>query len=104
MTNEDIITKAQNYMKLFDKDDTNGYEIAHIQRVTILAEYIANNEQQCHLLTIQLACILHDTIDSKLTNTKEAKVKLAQFLNGLELDLVIQQDVLHIIEHISYKN
>ncbi|UXS59195.1 HD domain-containing protein [Staphylococcus ureilyticus] len=104
MTNEDIITKAQNYMKHFHKDDTTGHDIAHIQRVTRLAEYIANNEQQGHLLTIQLASILHDTIDNKLTNTKEAKVKLAQFLNGLELDHVIQQNVLHIIEHISYKN
>ncbi|MGG8954165.1 hypothetical protein [Staphylococcus ureilyticus] len=48
MTNEDIITKAQNYMKLFHKDDTTGHDIAHIQRVTRLAEYIANNEQQGH--------------------------------------------------------
>lgn len=104
MTDNDIISKAQDYMTSFHCDDTTGHDVAHVKRVTRLAKYIAMNEQQGHLLTIQLASILHDTIDEKLTNTKEAKIKLVQFLNHLELDYTLQQNILHIIEHISYKN
>jgi len=70
MFEQDILNKANSYMETFHYDDVSGHDIAHVNRVTKLAEYIASNEQTGHLLTIQLASILHDTIDEKIAKPR----------------------------------
>ncbi|MBO1222665.1 HD domain-containing protein [Staphylococcus nepalensis] len=104
MFEQDILNKANSYMETFHYDDVSGHDIAHVNRVTKLAEYIASNEQTGHLLTIQLASILHDTIDEKIAKPKEAKARLINFFAELNLSQTLQESILHIIENMSYKN
>lgn len=100
----EILNHAYNYMCTYHKDDATGHDIAHINRVLRLATYIAEQEQSQHMLTIQLASLLHDTVDSKLTNHKKALTKLKSFLKDLQLPKEQQQHILHIIKHISYRH
>ncbi len=104
MNPQEIVNSAQTYMEAFHKDDATGHDIAHVMRVVKMAKFIAQQEQVGDLLIIQLASLLHDTVDAKLTDAAEAKHKLKQFLTQLLLPIQQQEAVLHIIEHMSYKN
>ncbi|MDG0843926.1 HD domain-containing protein [Staphylococcus equorum] len=104
MNPQDIVNSAQTYMEVFHKDDATGHDIAHVMRVVKMAKFIAQQEQVGDLLIIQLASLFHDTVDAKLTDAAEAKHKLKQFLTQLLLPVQQQEAVLHIIEHMSYKN
>lgn len=42
-------------MQNFHKDDYSGHDIAHVERVTLLAQRIRKQEQQGDELTITLA-------------------------------------------------
>ncbi|MDN5907361.1 MAG: HD domain-containing protein, partial [Staphylococcus equorum] len=99
MNPQEIINSAQIYMKTFHKDDATGHDVAHILRVVKMAKYIAQQEHVGNLLTIQLASLLHDTVDAKLTDASQAKPKLTQFLTQLQLPIQQQEAILHIIEH-----
>lgn len=104
MNHTGILNQANDYMVQFHVDDTTGHDIAHVNRVVNMATYISEQEQAGDLLTIQLASLLHDTIDSKLTNTHKALQNLENFLRNLQIASEQQHQILHIIEHISYKN
>ncbi|GGG96489.1 HD domain-containing protein [Staphylococcus pragensis] len=98
------VTLARKYMQNFHKDDYSGHDIAHVERVTLLAQRIREQEQQGDELTITLAALLHDVIDDKLTNKDEAVQQLLEFLNTLELDENTQNNILYIIQNLSYRN
>ncbi|MCE7783052.1 HD domain-containing protein [Staphylococcus xylosus] len=91
-------------MTHFHKNDATGHDIAHVNRVVKMATYISKQEQAGDLLTIQLASLLHDTVDTKLTNTQKALQNLKNFLTNLQLAPEQLQHILYIIENISYKN
>ncbi|HLR18759.1 MAG TPA: HD domain-containing protein [Staphylococcus sp.] len=104
MNQLEILHSAQIYMETFHKDDTTGHDIAHVTRVTNMAKYIAQEEHTGDLLIIQLASLLHDTVDEKLTRSIQAKSNLKEFLEQLQLSTHQQKAILHIIENMSYKN
>lgn len=104
MNPQEIVNSAQIYMESFHKEDATGHDVAHVLRVVKMANYIAQQEQVGNLLTIQLASLLHDTVDAKLTDASQAKHRLTQFLIQLQLPIQKQEAILHIIEHMSYKN
>ncbi|MBU0439239.1 phosphohydrolase [Staphylococcus succinus] len=104
MHTNDILKSAESYMTTFHTSDSTGHDVAHIKRVVNMAKYIANKENDGDLLIIELACLLHDTIDEKLTDGKQAKIKLLEFLNQLALSSHQQADILHIIENMSYQD
>lgn len=104
MNHTDILNQANEYMTQFHKHDATGHDIAHVNRVVKMATYISEQEQVGDLLTIQLASLLHDTVDTKLTNTHKALQYLKDFLTNLQLAPEHLQHILYIIEHISYKN
>ena len=68
MNQAEQILLAKEYMYQFHKNDYSGHDIAHIERVTLLAKYIAKQEHQGDFLTIVLSALLHDVIDDKLTD------------------------------------
>ncbi|OMG43365.1 phosphohydrolase, partial [Paenibacillus macerans] len=51
----------------------------------------------------ELSSLLHDTVDSKLTDEILAYDQLKQFLSTLDLSSEISQQVLYIIKHMSYR-
>ncbi|OEL05121.1 HD domain-containing protein [Staphylococcus casei] len=104
MYTNDILKSAESYMTTFHSNDATGHDVAHIKRVVNMAKYIAHKENDGDLLIIELASLLHDTIDEKLTDSKQAKIKLSGFLNQLALSSHQQADILHIIENMSYQD
>ena len=53
--------------------------------VYALALHIAHNEGNTNTLIIELATLLHDTVDNKITDEKLAYSKLVSFLKSIEL-------------------
>ncbi|MCD8860112.1 phosphohydrolase [Staphylococcus gallinarum] len=98
------IKHAKAYMYQFHKNDTTGHDVAHVERVLHLARYISDSEQIGSKIIIELASLLHDTVDDKLTNQSEGLVALTNFLQQLQLTSHQQQHILHIIKHMSYKD
>ena len=90
-------------MKSFHQHDTTGHDIAHVERVYNNACYIAKRENITDTLVIELSSLLHDTVDSKLTDEILAYDQLKQFLSTLDLSSEISQQVLYIIKHMSYR-
>ena len=82
MNQAEQISLAKEYMYQFHKNDYSGHDIAHIERVTSLAKYIAKQEHQGDFLTIVLSALLHDVIDDKLTDKHHALSELRQFLKN----------------------
>ncbi|PHK48601.1 HD domain-containing protein [Staphylococcus edaphicus] len=103
MKEAEILKLAHHYMYQYHKDDSTGHDVAHVNRVLRLATYIAEQECVENSLTIQLASLLHDTVDHKLTDQQKAFDNLKQFLVDIQLPKTEQQHILHIIEHMSYK-
>lgn len=104
MNNQERIELAQQFMENIHQYDFSGHDIAHVYRVTSLAEYIAKHENVEQPLVITLAALLHDTVDTKLVDSNIQLQSLTQFLQTLDLSLQTQQHILHIIQHMSYNN
>lgn len=98
----DIIEKALAYVKEFFETDFSGHDYFHTLRVFKMATRIAETEK-ADLTTVQLAALLHDVDDRKLSpETCETLTNARHFLqkNGVE-DATVQQ-VLAIIGEVSY--
>ena len=78
--------------------------ILHMWNVSITTLVISLNEKNItDTLVIELSSLLHDTVDSKLTDEILAYDQLKQFLSTLDLSSEISQQVLYIIKHMSYR-
>jgi len=82
-----------------------GHDWWHIHRVWTNAKLIAQSEQ-CDLLTVELAALLHDIADSKFHNGDEeiGPATAGEFLHGIGLDEQLIVHVQQIIRHISFKS
>lgn len=79
MQQSDIISAAKQYMESIHQNDFTGHDIAHVYRVTALAKSIAENEGVNDTLVIELACLLHDTVDEKVVDANIQYVELKSF-------------------------
>ncbi|BBK27676.1 HD domain-containing protein [Staphylococcus arlettae] len=104
MNPERQITRAYEYMSAFHKNDTTGHDIAHVSRVVKLATHIASLEQPADYFIIKMAALLHDTVDTKLTNATTAKNKLQAFLSEIGVSSRDATHICFIIAHMSFKN
>ena len=103
MNQAEQILLAKEYMYQFHKMITLDMILCHIERVTLLAKYIAKQEHQGDFLTIVLSALLHDVIDDKLTDKHHALSELHQFLKN-RIDDTVQKNIIFIIKHLSYRN
>ena len=62
----DIITQALNFVQDFFENEFSGHDYFHTLRVFKMATHIAEKEQ-ADLKTVQLAALLHDVDDRKLS-------------------------------------
>ena len=72
--------------------------ILHMWNVSITTLVISQRENITDTLVIELSSLLHDTVDSKLTDEILAYDQLKQFLSTLDLSSEISQQVLYIIK------
>jgi len=82
-----------------------GHDWFHIERVWKLSKKIAQTED-CNLEVVELSALLHDIADPKFHNGDEmVALKISrEFLESQNVEEEIIQQVLFIIQNISFKN
>lgn len=79
------LKSAEQYMKDFHQTDHTGHDINHVMRVVKMALFISEQEGYGNPYIIQMAALLHDTVDTKLTDETAAENQLIDFLNRIEV-------------------
>jgi uncharacterized protein len=104
MTNQDLIEKTKDYVKLVLKNAEGGHDWFHTLRVFNNSKLIAKSEN-ANMLVVELAALLHDIADSKFHNGDETigPDMAATFLIKNNADSTVVTHVLNIIKHMSFK-
>ena len=99
-----IIEKTVNFVQETLKNAEGGHDWWHIQRVWTNAKLLARTED-CDLLTVELAALLHDIADSKFHNGDEeiGPATAGKFLTSINIDADTIIHVQQIIRHMSFK-
>ena len=104
MKNPQLINNTIAFVKEKLQNAEGGHDWFHIERVLKNSENIAKGEN-CNLEIVQLGALLHDIADSKFHNGDETVgPKVArEFLESQNVNEAIIQQVINIINNISYK-
>lgn len=104
MSNDILIHNTIEFVKQQLQNAEGGHDWFHIERVYKNSLLIAK-EENCDLLVVQLGALLHDIADSKFYNGDEnVGPKTARtFLENQKVEENIIQNVIDIIENISFK-
>jgi uncharacterized protein len=97
-----MIERAMDYARKIFEGDASGHDFDHTMRVFRMATTIAR-EENADLETVQLAALLHDVDDRKLSpQTYEHKDNAVRFLrdNSVEEDKI--RTIVEIISQISF--
>ncbi|QLK86498.1 HD domain-containing protein [Staphylococcus sp. 17KM0847] len=97
------IKAAYDYMKLSHAEDTTGHDIAHVKRVHHLAKNLAQSYPDANAYVIEMAALLHDTVDDKLVDSKTAYTSLQSFMDACPVSNKEQHAILYIIDNISFR-
>ena len=98
----DLIEKALAFVENFFEQDFSGHDYFHTLRVFKMATHIATKEQ-ADLRIVQLAALLHDVDDRKLSpHTCANKANARHFLANNHVDETTIERICHIIGEISY--
>ena len=93
----DIITQALNFVQDFFENEFSGHDYFHTLRVFKMATHIAEKEQ-ADLKTVQLAALLHDVDDRKLSpQTYAEKTNARHFLSQQGVDPQTIEEICRII-------
>ncbi|MFD0794597.1 HD domain-containing protein [Mucilaginibacter litoreus] len=104
MNNDIIINKTVSFVKDTLKNAESGHDWWHINRVWTNARHIAAAED-CNLLVVELAALLHDIADSKFHNGDEeiGPQTAGNFLKTIDADAQTIEHVQQIIRYMSFK-
>ena len=97
-----MINKAMEYARSIFEGDVSGHDFDHTLRVFHTATRLAE-EEGADLQTVQLAALLHDVDDRKLSpETCEGKLRAVKFLqeNGVPQERI--REIVDIISRISF--
>ena len=98
----ELIENALNYVQSFFENEFSGHDYFHTLRVFKTATRIATAEQ-ADLQIVQLAALLHDVDDRKLSpGTHASKANARRFLEENQVDQAKIQQIITIIGEISY--
>lgn len=101
--NKTIINDALEFVKAVFKDDYSGHDYFHSLRVYKMAVKIAEQEN-ADLTTVQLAALLHDVDDVKLSpETHANKDRAINFLRKHSVSEAMIQTICKIIDEVSFK-
>lgn len=99
------IEKTINFVKEKLEGAEAGHDWFHIERVWKLSKKITEKEGG-NFVVIELSALLHDIADPKFHNGDESlAIKISsEFLKSIKVEESIINQVLYIIENISFKN
>ena len=101
--NEKVLTQAMDFVKQLFREEYSGHDFFHTYRVFRMAQRLAA-EEGADMLTVQLAALLHDVDDRKLspdTWLTHARAKTFLREQGMEEKQIGQ--ILQIIEEVSFR-
>ena len=100
---EEIINKTITFVKQTLKNADGSHDWWHIHRVWKTTKFILKNEK-ANILICELAALLHDIADHKFHNGDETigAKKAKEFLVSLKLENYIIDEIVKIIENISF--
>ena len=100
-----IIEKTISFVRKTLENAEGGHDWWHIQRVWTNAKHIAQTEE-CDLLVVELAALLHDIADSKFHGGDEeiGPAMAGKFLQIIGINEATITHVQQIIRHISFKS
>ncbi len=102
MNNEEIIQKTAYHVKQILEKESTGHDWWHIERVWKTSIYITKKEN-ADLFVVELAALLHELGDRKITGLVETTSKPARiFLTGLLIEEHIIDQVCKIIDDMSF--
>ena len=102
MNKEDILIKAQEYIKETFLKEGTGHDYYHIERVVINARKILQIEQADSFI-VELAAWLHDLGDQKLHNGMDKSDELiSAFLKSLAVEQSVIGRVIEIVSQVSF--
>ena len=97
-----MIKKAMDFARNVFAGDASGHDFDHTLRVYHMATRLAI-EEGADLQIVQLAALLHDVDDRKLSpETYEGKLRAVNFLKGNGLENEKIQEIIDIISRISF--
>ena len=97
-----VILNAINYLKQIFANDCSGHDYHHTMRVYRLAMQIAEQEN-ADMLIVQLAALLHDVDDVKLSpETHDTKKNAVRFMKNSGVDDKVIASVCKIIDEVSF--
>ena len=98
-----IIEAAKRYVEMFFKTDSSGHDFFHTMRVCRIANYIAK-EEHADPYIVQLAALLHDVDDRKLSpETYKHKDHAVSFMQKHHISNSVYRLICTIIEEVSYQ-
>jgi uncharacterized protein len=98
MSKEEILSRAEAFVKKELENDSSGHDWWHIYRVAKMARTIAVQEG-ADMFVCELAALLHDVADEKLNPSKEAGIQ--KVVAWMENNAVSKEDAAHVLEIIS---
>ncbi|MES2088339.1 MAG: HD domain-containing protein [Patescibacteria group bacterium] len=103
MNDKDTIKQTEEYVQKTLKAHESGHDWWHIERVRNIALKIAK-EEKADLFVVELSALLHDIADHKFhggDSTVGPKVA-REFLSGLALSVEVVDQIVEIIDNMSF--
>ena len=96
-----IISGAERFVKDLFKEDSSGHDWWHVCRVRNLALTIASEEKGLDIFVVELAALLHDVDDWKLSDGSMDRTR--GFLESYKLDDKMVRQIIQICKEVSFK-
>ncbi|MDX8366532.1 HD domain-containing protein [Cytobacillus sp. IB215665] len=99
----EMIKITEQFVKSILVDDRTGHDYFHIHRVRNMALRIGKIEK-ANLLIVEMAALLHDTIDDKIMDDPKAAIKhVTSFMHSNGVRSVDSEHIMDIITSLSFK-
>jgi uncharacterized protein len=103
MDPNETIQKTAEYVKQEMSGESTGHDWHHVYRVWKNAVHIGQEEGGLDMFVVQMAALLHDLEDEKITGTDD-KSKTKEWMDECGLESAVQEQVLYIIGNMSFKD
>ncbi len=99
---DDTLQEIKKYVKNNLTDESSGHGWRHTERVWQMSKTIAEDEQDLDSFVLEASALLHDMIDWKLGNKKDAD-EIKDHLNYLDIEQEKIDKIIKIIRSVSFK-
>lgn len=99
---DDTLQEIKKYVKNNLTDESSGHGWRHTERVWQMSKTIAEDEQDLDSFVLEASALLHDMIDWKLGNKKDAD-EIKDHLNSLDIEQEKIDKIIKIIRSVSFK-